>query len=296
MNAKTKFKILELLRPPGKTAKQIARSLGVSDRQVYRYFQDLHSENFDLEKDEAKRYFAFNSEPDKIPLTLLNEEAEFISDLLAQFGGGNPLSEKIQTKLFFRSGSGKNLKSDFRKNIPEVIRELSHAMKLNRQVRLETYFSASTGHWSERVIEPLDFSGDYRYLIAYEAAAQKFVNLKLDRIKKVVVLENACTQSPDNIAGVDVFQIAANNERHELNLRLNALAYRLLLEEYPAAEPFVSESGDPLFPYRFSGTVYNLLPVTRFCLGLPGAIVVDAPEALLAELHSKSKNYTWIKS
>ena len=110
-------------------------------------------------------------------------------------------------------------------------------MKLNRQVEILQYYSASSGKIQKtRIVEPLSFSEKYKYLLAYEKGVDKFINLKLDRISKVNILEEKCTRKPEDIKGVDIFQIAGNNEIHKVELLLTPLAYRLLLEEHPSTE------------------------------------------------------------
>ena len=285
--------MLEMMRPPGSTPHQMAKRLGPTVRTVQRYIKMLEEAGLGCDKDEAGRYYLFEPFDRGLTLHLTQEEAEFVSDLIAQTASENPLSISIQSKLFIRSHAGDRLKSQFKLNVPEVIRTLSEAMKLNRQVALDTYYSAYTGQKVVRVLEPLQFTENYRYLLAYEAKDNRVVNLKIDRITAVKILDLKCTQRPDIVKGVDVFHIAANDESHEVSVLLNALAYRLLLEEYPKTEKYLHETDDKDFPYRFIGTVYNFLPLGRFCLGLPGAIKVEYPESFREYLRKRIEEFTW---
>lgn len=286
--------MLDMLQPPGTTLHEIAAELEMSKRTAERYVKMLREEaKFKCEKNDVGRYYLFESPRKGISLILTEEEAEFLYELVGQTSGSNPIAMTIRGKMYFRSSIGKRAKNRFRLQVPEVIDALSQAIREHRQVELDTYYSAITGEAVVRRLEPMRFTENYQYLLAYDANVNLMVNLKMDRINAVRILDERCTQRPDAVKGVDVFHMAANHEFHEVSLLLNSLAHRLLIEEYPAAEQCISPSGDEAFPFRFQATVHNFLPLGRFCLGLPGAIKVEAPDALTQYLQGKMKDYTW---
>ncbi|MFM9949681.1 MAG: helix-turn-helix transcriptional regulator [Saprospiraceae bacterium] len=285
--------MMEMLRPPGSTLHQIAKQVGMTKRSAERYVHLFGEVGLGCDKDDAGRYYLFEPTFRSITVSLSYDEAVFLSDLIAQAAPENPLSPVIQTKLFLRSNAGSRVKNQFKINVPDVIQALSDAMRYNRQVELDTYFSAITGQKVIRILEPLEFTENYRYLLAYEAKDKRVVNLKIDRITSVKILDTTCTQKPGHIKGVDAFHMAANEEFHEVSILLNSLAYRLLIEEYPDTEKHITESDDPQFPFRFAATVYNFLPLGRFCLGLPGAVRIEAPESFLEYLRTRMKAYDW---
>ncbi len=285
--------MLDMLQPPGCTLHEIADELGMSKRSAERYIHMLKEARFKCEKDKAGRYYLFEPARKGVSLNLTEEEAEFLYELVERVSGANPMAVTIRSKMYFRASIGKRAKNRFRLQVPEVIDALSHAMRMHRQVELDTYYSAVSGQPVVRRLEPLRFTENYQYLLAYEAKDDLMVNLKIDRINAVRILDEPCTRRPDAIKGVDVFHMAANHEFHDVSLLLNSLAFRLLIEEYPAAEPCISPSDNERFPFRFQATVHNFLPLGRFCLGLPGAIVVEAPDALTEYLQEKMKHYTW---
>lgn len=290
---KRQLELIDYLQPPGRTKAQLAKYLGTTTRTIERYFKTLEETGFQIEKDDAKRFFIFQAFRRDVQVTLSQQEAELISDTLAHNISHHPLSSVIQTKLFFRSQSAKLTKSKFREFVPKVIQQLSIAMKLNRKVLIERYFSASEGKTqTTRKVSPLYFSDNYRYLIAYEEKEEKFINMKLDRITKVEMLEEQCTKSPEDTI-VDVFQIASNDEYHDVNILLTPLAYRLLLEEHPATETLISTTKDKTYTHRLATTVHNFLPIGRFCLGLPMDTKVESPPELRAYLLKKVKKNTW---
>jgi len=285
--------MMEMLRPPGSTLHQIAKQVGITKRSAERYIRLFDEVDLSCDKDHAGRYYLFEPFFKGITISLMHEEAVLLSDLLAQAAPNNPLTPVIQTKLFLRSSVAGRIKNQYKIKAPEVIKALSDAMNLNRQVELDTYFSAITGQKVIRILEPLNFTDNYRYLLAYEAKDKRVVNLKIDRIATVRILDAACTQKPDIIKGIDVFHIAANHEFHKVSILLNSLAYRLLIEEYPNTEACIQTTDDPQFPFRFATTVHNFLPLGRFCLGLPGAVRIEEPESFQEYLRTRMKDYNW---
>ena len=285
------LQMIELLKPPGRTLRQLVSHFDMSAKTMRRYLKILDEAGFEMEQDFAGRHFIIEDIAEGKQVRLTADEIVLISDLLGQAATDNPLSQNILGKLLFRTELGSKVKFTYRRNAPEVIAQLSEAMRLNKQVEISTYFSASTGTKRSRTIQPLGFTDNFNYLLAYEETSGRVNNLKMFRIHGVRILEKSCTVSPDIAGRVDVFQMAANGEYHPVSLLLNPLAYHLLTEEYPNTEKHITPSGDIDFPYRFSAVLHNFLPVGRFYLGLPGSIVVEGPDALKTYLRKKKRDF-----
>jgi len=288
------LKLIDLLAPPGKTKKALAKGIGLeTTRSIERYFKSLHELGIYEDSDEAGRFFAFPDMAKGIKISLTPNEADFLSDLMAHTQPTHPLTNAIQTKLFFRSGIGKWLSDEVKKNVPAVVKDLTMAMKLNCQIEILDYYSAYQGKLITRLVEPLFFTTNYRYLIAYEAKDDLFVNIKIDRIPKIRRLETKCTKSPD-ATSVDVFQMAFNKDRFPVCLLLTSLAYRILVEERPGADDLIEPyENDGSFKFKFSATIATLLPISRFCMGLPGHVKIVESEALLDFLKSRKLDFLW---
>lgn len=75
---------------------------------------------------------------------------------------------------------------------------------------------------------------------------------------------------------------------------MSARAYRLLLEEYPAARLFVLPGAVPdEMSYQFRGEVRSYLGIGRFVLGLPSEVEVVAPAAFRVFLQEKAARAKW---
>jgi len=288
------LKLIELLTPPGKTKARLASGVNTTIRSIERYIKDdLPGLDIHVQEDEAGRFYAYPNILRDINVSLTHNEADFISGTLTHAHPNHPLTNAIQTKLFFRSSIGKWLSDDVKKKVPSVVRELTRAMKLNRQIEILDYYSAYQGALNTRKVEPLFFTINYRYLIAYEAADDLFVNVKIDRISQVKVLEEKCTKSPDDTS-VDIFQMAFNEKCYKVCLLLTSLAYRILVEERPGADNLVEpHESDGEFKFKFSATIATLLPISRFCMGLAGYIKLVESDDLKEYLMSRKNDFLW---
>lgn len=217
--------LIDFLYPPGRTKKQLAKYLDLSTRTVERYFELLEEVGFNLEKDEGKRFYIFQPFSKGIADRFSQQEAEFINDLITHVSLESSLGTIIQTKLFIRSQAAKNTESKFRRSVPKVIQDLSYTMKINRQVLIKNYYSASQGKlFKERKVSPITYSDNYKYLIAYEEDIDLFVNMRLDRIDEIKMLDEKVIRTPDDFKGTNIFHIAGNNEFHEI--KINYLCLR----------------------------------------------------------------------
>ena len=289
------FKMIWLMSPPrGKTVEQLKELLDVKQATVYRYLAFLNETDFFKVVKKGKHRIIYDAINEKgyLNVKLGEDEIQCISDALHHTFPERDIARGIQAKLYQHLNFGLKSQSPVIRNTPIVIRDLHQAMRDKLQVCLD-YFSAHTGKTDKRIVEPLDFTELHRYLIVYdENAVVKITNLKTSRIQSVEILTKRCTQSPDSIKGIDVFDIACYKEQFEVVLDMTALAYRLMIEEYPRTEScFEIQNTEGGINYRFKTIVYNFLPISRFIMGLPGQVKIVAPGALVLDIQNKMKKF-----
>ena len=290
------FKMIWLMSPPrGKTIQQLVELVEVSQATVYRYIDTLKQTDFFEVLKKGKHHVIYDrSDENKgsLNIKLRYDELECISEALTHTFPDRDISRGIQAQLLQHLRFGLKSQSTVLRNTPIVIRDLHKAMENNRQVAL-TYFSANGGSLDKRIVEPLDFTELHRYLIVYDALANvKITNLKTSRIQSVEILTKKCTQSPNIIKGIDVFDIARYEEQHDIVLLMTPLAYRLMIEEYPRTEPYFEVlDTEGVFKYQFKPIVYSFLPVARFIMGLPGHIKIIEPLALVTDIKKKMEKF-----
>lgn len=284
------LKLMDLLQHPGKTKAYLSDLFEVDERTIERDLIDLKEIGFDNDRDHAGRHFIFPNLKNRTKIYLSNIEADFISDLMRKTHPNH--LQSIQTKLLFRSGGGQWLSSEVRKKLPQIISQLNDAMSMHCQIEVEKYYSAYQGSKISRKLQPLFYTTNYRYLIAYEEKDDLFVNVKIDRLSTVRILEEKCTKSPDATT-VDIFQMAFNKDKYEVEILLTSLAYRILIEERPGIEDFIIPFEEDKYKFKFSATIATLLPLARFCMGLAGQVKVVKGDDLLVLLKARKAEILW---
>ena len=182
------FKLIRLLKqPPGRTISQLAQSLDIDRRSVYRYIQFLEEVGYCVDSDPvSKRYFLFEPEtPGKATFT--EEEAEVLLLALGSVALSNPLAGSIRQKLFLSSTLVPLADGLMDIHQGQIVQKLAGALRDGYQVRLVRYQSPNSNTSADRVVEPLSFSDDYATLNAYEPASGKAKTFKTRRIDDVVV-------------------------------------------------------------------------------------------------------------
>lgn len=280
-------RILEIIRllqrRPGYTAGDLAERFGVSERTIYRDFELLQGKGYHIDMGPQYRHFIFTG--DEAGAVFTEEEARLI--LLAISGAGaTPLQESIRQKLFLNGELTAAARFLTSQRAGEHVRQLQMALDEDRQVILRDYQSASSGGASDRRVDPLVFTDNYREIRAWEQDSGQVKTYKITRIGEVELLE-AARQVREVPPPPDFFGMSGS-QRHALVLHLSQRAWLILRDEYPAALPYAEMQAGP-WPWRLTGEVQDLRAVGRFVLGLPGELAVESPSALQAYVAEKRK-------
>ena len=280
------FKLIRLLKQrPGRTIPQLAQSLEINKRSVYRYFEFLEEVGYLIDSDPAtKRYYLFEDETAGRP-TFTEEEAEVLRQALAGVAPAHPLLGSIRQKLFLTSSLVPLADGLVDVHQGQVVQRLAEALRDGRQVKLIRYQSPNSNTIADRLVEPLSFSDDYTTLNAYEPASGKVKTFKTRRIEDVSVLDKVSTYK----AGEDVLDLFnwSGPKKFFVSLSLTNRAYRLLIEDYPPARAYIDRRDEANFPYYFKGEVRDFRGIGRFILGLPGEVRVEEPEELKVYLRER---------
>ncbi len=279
------FQLIRLLAsPPARTVPQLARQLETTRRTTYRYINLLESLNYPIEKDFENRYYISDLFGKEVRGSFAAEEAQLLHDLLRQAATEHPLTTGILAKLYLHSDLKPLADSLLRVHTVTIVRKLSEAIREGRHVVLKNYHSANSGTIADRRVCPLYFTDNYTAIHTYEPASGQERTFKLDRVAAVVLL----TDTHPYPLPTDVPDAFGMNgpELLPVTLLLTDRAYRLLLEEYPVLEPYLSRQPDS---YRFEGTVRSWLGIGRFILGLCTEIRVVSPPELRDFLQEKMK-------
>ncbi|GGZ14698.1 hypothetical protein GCM10007049_03270 [Echinicola pacifica] len=284
------FKLINLLRSSvGKPVTRLAESLGTDKRTVYRYFQLLEGMGFTIEKEFGKFKISEQVEEGRNSLfgVFTEEEATFLMGVLNRTSNKNLLKHSIIQKVRLKSELEQSAGHLFSANLGLFVDTIAEAIKSKTQIVLRDYYSLSSDSVSDRLIEPVVFTNNYDAVYAFEIASRGMKTFKLERISEIYLtgkknkyekLHEPLKQGLFGFTGTDQFHV---------RLKLSKKAYQLLLEEHPDAKPFVQVEDRQ--DYIFEGKVPNLPGIARFILGLPGEIVVEEGDELIAYLKEQIK-------
>ncbi len=214
-------------------------------RSIYRYLELLKEVGYLIDKDEHNRYFLIQ-ERSRRSEQLGAEESYFLQDLLQQAAPEHPLTQRILAQLNQMDTRIPRADQLIKATAYRHVQLLDAAMQAGRCVLLKAYNSASSESISDRKVEPLQFSDNYTYLLAFDRKAAAQRQFKIDRIGSVELLEEPADHLQDALA-VDAFGFSGSNWIL-VELRLSQRAFHLLLEEFPPlrAKP-LSRQGPILF-------------------------------------------------
>lgn len=297
MNDDTKrriFRIFQLIRhlseKPYKTLDQLARYLNVDTRTVRRDKDLLEELGYPVEKDFNRHFFlVIDQYPAEKGVRFSFEESQLLRDLLQGSTEQHPLKDSIFKKLFIHSELQPLAENHLKVVNASLIRRLAQSMEERLCVILKNYHSANTQSIRDRLVEPLLFGDNYNTIQAYEPASAQVKAFKVERIGDVQLLDQHQSYAQP-VEAPDLFGFIGS-QSWTVKLRLNDRAYRLLIEEYPAAKPYTGLTHPKnMYPYSFEIKVRDEKGIGRFILGLPGDILVISPERLKKYLNERIKN------
>lgn len=271
------FRLISLLSsPPAKTISSLASSIDITERSVYRYIDLLEAIGFTIEKDRTKHYFITDSEHDIKEIFTL-EEADLIRQIIVSQGNKSPLAEGILRKLYINTEINLGVKNLINAHLSGHINKISEAIATNTQVILKQYFSLNSETVTDRAVEPIGFTDNYKSLIAYEVESGKNKYFNIERITQVTLTNTPIAfLDKHEFQKPDIFGFApnTNGETHEIHLKMTMKAYLLLKEEYPMSFPYIKEVKEE-FPYELIASVNNLKPILRFAEGLKNDVILE---------------------
>ena len=259
--------MIQLLRAkPVKSPKEIATILEITERSVYRYFDLLQELGFNLIKAEAGRYYLGSQTDEAVYFT--SQERTYLNKLLHTSGANNYLAKAIAAKVDGFDEFELLGRSLFDANLSKTIDQLSLAIQRQRQVTLKNYYSISCSQVTHRVVEPVKFTDQYKYLSAYEPATDTNKYFAIERISKVVIMDTPTMYNEKHeFFSPDIFGFQGRDLDKEIELSMTLKAAVLLQEEYPMSKPFLKSEKNSA-RYHFKAPVQSFVGPTRFVLGL----------------------------
>ena len=264
------FRLIQLLSsPPYLKVPQLAERLDCAPRTVYDYLKLLERLGFEPDSDKYDRY-SIPLERERTATGALNlVNARYLHDALWQL----PDSEQRSQLLLWLNEQyalGPVVESLTQYTPSRHREQLLRALDKGHRVRLYNY-RGSQGALRHRYVEPVAFQQDYTYIYCFDLEVDVteedpgYRQFKLTRIGRVDVLEDEPIEGDHAAYVPDVFGWTGMGWKN-VRLELGPQAKQLLLEEYPAARPFVAEVRGGKFVADLN--VRGFTAVGRWVMGL----------------------------
>ena len=261
------------------TIRELMDRLAISRRSIFRYLDTLRIAGFAVAKKGTNIHKLLSMPKEGINLSNLihfsEEEAYLLHNLIGALTSDCQVAINLENKLAALFDATSVTEIIGNKITGENIMRLRQAIDEKKQVTLVRYESGNTMSISDRLVEPIKFSSNYRDVYAYEVSTGVTKVFKISRIGLVdVSLADWQHEDKHEKIETDCFRMAGK-EDIPVTLKMTLKAKNLLIEEYPLASKYVSYDGQN---WWFKGNVKDLAGVGRFVLGLADQMnIIDSP-------------------
>ena len=260
------------------TIRELMDRLAISRRSIFRYLDTLRIAGFAVAKKGTNIHKLLSMPKEGINLSTLihfsEEEAYLLHNLIGALTSDCQVAINLENKLAALFDATSVTEIIGNKITGENIMRLRQAIDEKKQVTLVRYESGNTMSISDRLIEPIKFSSNYRDVYAYEVSTGMTKVFKISRIGLVDV-SLAAWQYEDKHEKIetDCFRMTGK-EDIPVTLKMTLKAKNLLIEEYPLASKYITYDGQS---WWFMGNVKDLAGVGRFVIGLADQIqIIDS--------------------
>ncbi|MBQ0016883.1 MAG: HTH domain-containing protein [Bacteroidales bacterium] len=263
----------------------IATIFNVNNRTVYRMIYSLEQQGYMVDSGRGyPRLIARHSELDDDITTFTQQEQATLQEVIMTLMQNDPCMKGLEGPL------GDKLRSVVmpyfmcNKHQLRCVSKINEGMQNHKQVVLCGYRSSHSGTISNRTVEPVQWSPNYRQVYAFDTDRHEMRCFVINRIASVNVTPKSWQFGKQHVKmECDCFWMTGTPI--EVDLHLDMLALNLLHEEYPLSTNYkIYENPTPNceLPYRVRMTVRSLLGVNRFVKGLElHAKLIELPRTAL---------------
>lgn len=275
------------------TLDKLCDKLNLSLRNLYYYLDFFRDSGFHLYK-HGDYYCIDRDSPfftrlfDRITFT--EEEAITMRRLLDKVDKQSAIVQHLKNKLdkFYDFHILDN-SAELDEHNARIVGVIYDAIKYKRQLLLRNYSSPHSQSQRDRLVEPFLLMNSNREVRCFETTSRMNKTFKISRMEEVEMLDTPWIYEVHHKQlFTDVFMFSGE-QRYPIVLRLGALSYNVLIEEYPKASPFIQPTDDG--KYLLEMDVCSYLGIGRFVLGLFEDIEVLGDEGFKSFLQEKIKVY-----
>lgn len=262
------------------SVEQLASTLDMSRRTIYRYIDTFREAGFVIKKsggyirlDKESQHFKDISQL----VHFTEEEAVILKRAIESIDDTNLLKQNLKRKLYSVYDNKILADTIVRGSNTANVHALIEAMEQHQQVILHDYRSSHGGAVRDRKVEPFAFTTNYVQVWCFDTESFTCKLFKIARINSVELLDqNWLYEDRHEKAFIDIFRMNGK-QRKRLKLELGILSRNLLLEEYPLAEEHITQlSGER---WLLDTEIADFAGVARFVVGLMDDVrIIDSPE------------------
>lgn len=271
------------------TVEQMCEKLEISRRTLYYYLEFFRDNGFIVEKRGTKYSLDKESPFFKKLFKVLHfteDEAIIIRRLLDRVNDNSIQMQHLKQKLNRLYDMDILDDIGLREQAAANISTLYDAIKYRQKAILHNYSSPHSNTVSNRVVEPFMFLNGNNEIRCYELTSGMNKTFKLSRMESVILLsENWEHASKHKQIYTDVFMFSGE-ELLPVSIRMNRLAYNLLIEEYPQAIAHTTQEDDKQH-WTLQLEVCSYLGIGRFVLGLYDSVEVLGNDDFITYIRKK---------
>ncbi|MFZ1703616.1 MAG: WYL domain-containing protein [Saprospiraceae bacterium] len=257
----------------------------MSNKSLYRDLEIIKGIGYEVKKDIQHRNFIEGidatiyklSEPEK---KLIISTIRHVDPITKEV---NNIIEKLKLRPPHPQPDGLRMLKGFK-----IIQNILIAISGNRPIILKNYRSTTiNSSVRDRLVLPLHLDELKMTLTAFEFSKNKHRLYKIARIEDVELFEGQINkQLVEEIPSVDAFGCAGNIPL-TISLLLSKRAASILMEEFTIVNEDLKPHSDGLYPFKYSGVVFQYEGIGRFVLGLLTEILVLESEPFKEYLKKK---------
>lgn len=263
----------------------------ISDRTVHRHLNAIEHAGFTVKRVKQTYNLDLNTPQARTLVKLLQfaeDEVSILYDTLSLAEGTSPIKERLLCKLNTLYDARAVSQTEEKSGL-QIIRKLSEAIQIKKQVQLKGYRSSNSGSITDRTVEAFEFLPDYSAAWCYDVEGGLCKQFKISRIKEVECLPAGWQhETKHKVPFTDAFYMSADAAVGNIQAILSLKAYNLLLEEYPLAGKWVQPLNGK---YLLDIPVAGFTGIGRFVMGLMDEIEVIGPEEFINFLREKMKKF-----
>ena len=227
------LKLISLLHSPGGyTIDRLALRFDITSRSVYRYLGILKECGFNVEKKSGRYRIASGQTVSSHIYALTDEEVQVVAESVAAVHHNHPLKLNIIQKLSLFTDVSGIAGLILQAGLSEHISVLSKAIKIRKRVILKQYHSPNSKSVRDRLVEPISFTPNMRYVFAWDVDRGEIRQFKPERISAVDLTNVNCKYiGRGNEHETDIFGMNGY-PRVETTLECSHRAILLLNEEF----------------------------------------------------------------